>query len=213
VQQGLRGRSCPICASVLKEVYDFFCSWQYQLATQEAAQQAYAETHGFCHFHAWRLEEIGSPRGLSGGLPPLAERTARELREIAGLSREQRPERLAEILPRRADCLACHVRDRAEEEYCRFLMRYLEPAENRKEFSHSQGVCLPHLKAILARDPPAEAADFLLAEQARRLEETAEEMHAYAVKFDARHRDLVTPGEEDATRRVLVHLLGEKDYR
>jgi hypothetical protein len=198
---------------VLKEVHDFFCSWQYQLATREDAQQAYAATHGFCHFHAWRLEEIGSPRGLSSGLPTLAERTAHELRKLSAQDASEWQERVGMLLPRSADCLACQVRDRAEEEYGRFLIRYLSQPEARKEYGRSQGICIPHLRALLVMDPPKEVAEFLLAEQARHLEETAEEMHSYAVKFDTRHPDLLTAGEEDATRRVLVHLLGEKDYR
>jgi GTP-binding protein EngB required for normal cell division len=213
VQAGLRSRSCPICVSVLKEVYDFFCSWQYQLATQEAAQQAYAESHGFCHFHAWALEGIASPRALSLGLPALAERTAREVREIAGQPGPERQERLGDLSPRSADCRACQARDRAADEYGRYLIRWLTEPAARKEYSRSQGICLPHLQSILAMEPPPEVADFLFEEQARHLEETAEEMHSYAVKFEARHRDLFTSGEEDATRRVLVHLLGEREYR
>jgi hypothetical protein len=206
-------------------VREFMAGWQYELATDEAAQEAYASTRGFCRFHAWQLGDMASPRALCAGYPPLVDRTVRSLRAMAGMSPRQSAERLSALLPGASGCRACEAREQSEHEYVRQLLRLLGTAEGRQEYRRSQGVCLPHLQALLAAEPPPEAecggappgplptATFLLEEQARRLEELANDLNGYAVKFDARRRELMSLDERDAANRAVILLTGEPGIR
>jgi hypothetical protein len=76
-----------------------------------------------------------------------------------------------------------------------------------------EGLCLPHLQVALASGPGAEVGKWLIADQTRRLEELAEDMHSYSLKREAFRRGLLNDQEEHAWRRALVQLVGERIAR
>jgi hypothetical protein len=51
---------------------------------------------------------------------------------------------------------------------------------------------------------------FLLAEPARRFEEVAEDMQAFAMKTDAMRRGLLNEDERDAYWRAITHIAGAR---
>jgi hypothetical protein len=71
-------------------------------------------------------------------------------------------------------------------------------------------LCLSHLQAILVDNPPKKIREFLLLEQARHFEDLSEDMHNYTLKRDAIRRGLLNSNEENAWRRALVQLVGER---
>ncbi len=208
-----RTRTCPICAAQGEAIFNFFAQWQYQLATNRLAQREYAATRGFCPAHTWQLGQIASPQGMSLGFVPLIESITGELRRLHNEPAVQAAARLAELQPTAESCAACRVLEEIERSYLAQSLGSLDPTDRPDGLDEAEGLCLPHLQVALARDPGAEIGAWLIADQLRRLEELAEDLHGYSLKREALRRGLLNDREEHAWRRALVQLVGERIAR
>jgi GTP-binding protein EngB required for normal cell division len=204
--QVARSGTCPVCDAQTRAVIDFFAAWQYTLATDEKAQREFAAARGFCHFHTWQFQEIASPQGLSAGYADLIDARTNELRAAL--------EKMAPLTdaPQAETCAACRVAREAQEHALRHLLAQLATTEGRARYEKSAGLCLPHLRAALAR-APAELAEMLTRAQIERLTEISEDMRNYLIKREALRRGLLNANEEKAWRRALVQLVGERNVR
>jgi GTPase SAR1 family protein len=206
-------RSCPICAAQQEALFGFFAHWQYELATKESARRAFTSAGGFCAVHTWQFERIASPSGISIGYAPLLEAAANQLQRLTSASTSEAVQQIGSLIQTTARCPACRVlREVEQAEADKFLQR-LSTAAGRADYQQSVGVCLPHLRAILARDGAADAGPLLIAEQVRHFEETAENMHSYALKHEATRRWLQNHDERTAYWRALTQLIGERNVR
>jgi GTP-binding protein EngB required for normal cell division len=217
-----RSRSCPVCVAQGQALFTFFAQWQYTLATDPTAQRAFAASGGLCPIHTWQFQEMASPQGISEGYAPLIETLAAELtRLLEEGAGERAAALLADRLASSATCPACRlVRETAAEQAAQ-LLAHLVTAEGREDYASSAGLCLPHLQIVLAHleqsgnesSERAAIAGFLLRQQARRLEDLAEDLHSYTLKRDAYRRGLLHQEEADAWRRALIQVVGERAAR
>jgi len=205
------GGACPVCAAQTQALLDLFVETQYALGTAADAQQSFAQAHGFCQVHTWQFQPFTSPQGLSAGLGPLIETVLADLRRII----ETPP---AEIMPQVEArlsapkvCAACRIAEEAQRAAVAHFLQEIETAEGRRRYAHSSGLCLRHLRAILARKPRQQTTSYLLRQQAQRLEEISEDMRSYVLKRAALRRGLTNSDEEGAWRRALVQLVGERN--
>lgn len=205
----LRTRGCPVCRHIEKYVMDFFAQWQYQLATEERAQAEFALELGFCPLHAWQLLAVSSPLGASIGLARLAEQMARHLKTNTGTP--IRGEMVRRLVRDSRNCRVCKLLSQAEMEYIRRLATLIDEAVGRSQYHHSQGVCLRHLGMLLDTVPIIENREFLLAHAAQCFEEDTEDMRNYALKREALRRALQNRNEEDAYRRAMIHIVGDRN--
>jgi len=205
----LQTRGCPVCDYLARVTFEFFCHFQFGLATQERAQQRFAEQRGFCPRHTWQLAAMMSPQDLSTGLPQLVERASVEISNQAAGPREGSA-RLAVWFVSDEQCQVCGRLREAEADFTARLAEFVGGQAGQKEYARSQGVCLRHLDRLLAAVSTAALRQFLLAEAARQFGKLAEDMRAYAIKHEALQRGLATVDEKDAYRRALVHLVGDK---
>jgi hypothetical protein len=201
-------RGCPVCDHLRPITFGFFAHWQYALASDEQAQAQFAAEGGFCAFHAWELEAISSPVGSSVGYPRLVERIARVLAQAAQSPDAERAVR--QLLRQRHTCRACRLLRDAERRYTECLAAFLHAPHNRDTYAQSQGVCLRHLALLLAMWNRDEVVPFLLSHAARRFEELAEDMQAFALKTHALRRTLHNDDETDAYWRAITHIVGAK---
>ncbi len=202
--------TCSICATMQQAVFTFFTQWQYALATDEAAQRAFAAEHGFCAGHTWQFQQLASPQGISTGFAALVEATAAALRQAVGAPSEA-ARSVAGLIAHQQTCTACRVQREAETGQIRQLLDLLTSQDGRERYASSEGICLPHLAVALAApsgDPGV--SDVLMRQAIGRLEEIAEDMRSYALKRDALGRHLAHEQEEQAWKRALVHLVGER---
>ncbi len=206
-RSALAAGTCPLCAAAFDAVYDFLCHWQYALATDAAAQRAFRAAGGFCARHTWLLERVSSPHGLSIGYPPLLDHLADQLQRLAGLPAEAMGERVAALLPRAETCAACRVQARQEQASAEQLAAELATPAGQAALERASGLCLAHLALLLtALDRAATTA--LVRHEARRLADVAEALRSYALKFEARRRELMTAEEEEAPRQALTLVAG-----
>jgi len=206
-----RSGTCPICAAQSRAIFDFFAQWQYTLGREELAQRAFIVTHGFCPAHTWQFQQIAGPEGMSEGYAPLIETLVTELRRVLEESPEQAAAQVEALLPSTETCAACRVLQETETEQIRHLLMQLATPKGRQRYFRSEGLCLPHLRAALAVAPDSEVGPFLVQEQVRHLEEISEDMRTYTLKRDALRRGLLNRQEENAWRRALVQLVGERN--
>ncbi len=206
-------RTCPICVAQSQAVFDFFAGWQYALSTNPEARREFALARGFCHVHTWQFQQIASPLGISEGYAPLIERARDELKQLGGNSSTEVPDRIRALLSDQDSCPACQLIRKVEMERVRQFNEEIAYSEAKEKYIHSQGLCLPHLRAVLDTQPDPEITHFLLDEQSRRLDEISEDMRSFVLKRDALRRGLLNANEKDAWRRALILLSGERTAR
>jgi ribosome biogenesis GTPase A len=205
----LHTRGCPVCDHVEQVAFEFFRHFQYGLVNHERVQRQFAEQHGFCPLHIWQLAGLMSPQGLSDGLPPLVERVAVEISGAAS-SRGATSRGWTEWTVNTDRCQVCLLLRKAETDFTARLGRFVGTQVGQDAYARSQGVCLRHLDGLLGSVPTDALRTFLLNEAARRFGELAEDLRAYALKREALRSGLATGDEEDAHRRALVHIVGDK---
>jgi GTP-binding protein EngB required for normal cell division len=203
-------RTCPICVVQSKTVFDFFAHWQYAVSTHEDSRRAFCAARGFCLVHTWQFQQIASPQGISQSYAPLVENAVAELRLLVGQTPQVGAAQLDTLLPTSESCPACRLlRQTSQTQISRFIALMMTP-EGQERYRRSLGLCLPHLQAALLSSPSQALTDFLLREQADRLEEISEDMHSYVLKRDALRRGLLNTNEEKAWLRALLQLVGER---
>jgi ribosome biogenesis GTPase A len=206
-------RTCPICVAQSRSVFDFFAGWQYELATNPEARREFALARGFCHVHTWQFQQVASPQGISEGYAPIIEQARDELKQLNSSPTGGAVDHIKALLSGPNSCPACQLLRKAEAERVRQFIEQIGDSAAQENYARSQGLCLPHLLAVLEAQPGPEIARFLLDEQSGRLEEVSEDMHSYVLKRDALRRGLLNANEEDAWRRALILLSGERTAR
>lgn len=205
----LKTRSCPACVHLGKVAFHFFTQFQYDLMHDEAAQQRFAETLGFCPLHMWQLEAVCSPVGASVGFARLTERVSQILAARARSPANGHDG--VKLIRDAAECRVCRLLREAERDYLRQLAGFIASPEGRAAYADSQGVCLRHLELWLPFLAGGEGGQFVLHEASRRFEQMAEDMQSFAMKTEASRRWLRNQDEEDAYWRALTHLAGSKN--
>jgi GTP-binding protein EngB required for normal cell division len=197
-------RPCFVCERIAAEMFDFFSKRQYELAMNEAQQRAHAANGGFCSLHTWQYEHIASPHGVCLAYGPLLAAVARHLRSIASSASSPRSmrDRLNDLYPSAARCAACQRTAEAE----KAAVEDLRQNHTAGEF----GLCLLHLGAVLGREADVETARALILEQAGTLDRISQDMQTYALKHDARRRELASDTEWVAYLSGLSLLVGNR---
>jgi len=203
----LRTRGCPVCDLLSERMFDFFCKWQYALASDESAQTAFAASGGFCPFHTWQLVAMASPQGLSVGLPLLMDHLSRELSELASQRNADPHTGWPNHVGR---CTACRFLLSEEHAAILKMTEIVQTQPGLALYRQSQGVCLRHLGLLVSKADGDSLRAELIATTALRCGEWVEDMQNYAMKRDAIRRALMNKEEEDACYRAAIHLAGAK---
>jgi len=206
----LESSTCPICASLSRALLDFFVDLQYSIVISQSARQTLAEHRGLCCQHTWQLQATASPQGISEGYVPLMDSTLAVLRTIERLEAAAAVQQLALFLATPETCPACQLLRKLSNVIVPVLVNQLATTDGRQRYTRGRGLCLPHLRATLSVELPDETAAFLIKSQIRRLEEISEDMRSYTLKREALRRGLHNRDEENAWRRALVQLVGER---
>lgn len=205
----LKTRGCPVCRRITEHAQKFFAHWQYQIGTEDRSQSEFAAELGFCPLHTWQLLAMCSPHGASTGFAKLSERISNQLKEAASLHADG--EFARRLVRDSKNCRVCGLLRQVEDEYIDQLAAQLEDASFRNRYQHSQGVCLRHLGKLMDAVQTADAREFLLSHAAQCFEEDAEDMRSYSLKWEALRRSLNNRNEEDAYRRAVIRMAGERN--
>jgi ribosome biogenesis GTPase A len=202
-------RTCPVCDALSRTVFDFFVSLEGSLIKEAQARNEFAAVRGLCNLHTWQFQNVAAPQDISVGYVPLVEMVAASLKEIAS-DTGQRADAVHHLLPRYESCPACEALKKEQTMQAARFLEYISTPDGQKFYRQSLGLCLPHLQAILELQPSQEIANFLLNEQAEHFNDLADDMRSYTLKRDAIRRGLLNSNEENAWRRAMVQLVGER---
>ncbi len=208
ISKDLRMLGCPVCHHLGEKTLNLLFQWQCAVE-EEPAQQSFAADGGLCSLHTWQLFSVASIYGLSIAYPKLIERV---MEDLAGLI--QIPDSIVNedciFVPMPGTCQICRTLETTEHKYTRDLADYLNREGSRQTYADSRGVCLRHLRMLVAAVPSAETKKFLISEATRRFTEYRNDMQSYAIKHKALRRDIITPNEKNACLLAIIHLVGEK---
>lgn len=207
--QGLRKtRTCPVCDALTRAVFDFFVTLENNLVKEAQARSEFASIHGLCNLHTWQFQNVAAPQDISVGYAPLVETVATALKGIANGDRGAQA--VTHLLSKTEHCPACEALKKEQDSQAARFLAYVSTPDGQKFYRQSLGLCLPHLRNVLLLQPSEEIATFLLNEQAEHFNDLADDMRSYTLKRDAIRRGLMNSNEENAWRRVLVQLVGER---
>lgn len=207
--QGLRKtRTCPVCDALTRAIFDFFVTLESNLIKEAQARSEFASLRGLCNLHTWQFQNVAAPQDISVGYVPFVETVAASLKEIA--NGDGGAEAVNHLLPKYEHCPACEALKKEQTAQAARFLEYISTPDGQKFYRQSLGLCLPHLRAVLALQPSEEIAKFLLNEQAEHFNDLADDMRSYTLKRDAIRRGLMNSNEENAWRRTLVQLVGER---
>lgn len=201
-------RGCPVCKHLIDRASDFFSNWQYKISREEDAQTAFATELGFCPLHTWQLFALCSPHGASVGFATLTEQIAHHLREADATS--IRGKTIQQLVRDSHNCRVCKILHSSETESIRQIAVMIGESDGRSRYHHSQGVCLRHLGMLIDAVSSDEERQFLLSHAALQFEYEAQDMRSFAMKHEALRRALQNSNEQDAYRRAIIHIVGDK---
>lgn len=205
----LKTRGCPVCRQITAYATQFFAHWQYQIGTEERSQSEFAAELGFCPLHTWQLLSMCSPHGASTGFAQLSEEFSHQLKKAATLNVDG--DAVRHLVRSSQNCRVCGLLRQVEEEFISQLAAQLEDTSFRNRYRRSQGVCLRHLGKLMDTVHTEDTRRFLLSHAASCFEEDAEDMQSYSLKWEALRRSLENRNEEDAYRRAVIRMVGERN--
>lgn len=173
-------------------------------------RRALQEAQGLCHRHAWQwTQRRGSPLGVAivyrhllGDLTAALEKQAQTRINV-----RRKPQNIPTGL---APCPVCTAENEAVTRYGQTILARLAHPDLATAYDAAGGLCLPHLRHLLALADDAQARTLLSWQTAiyRRL---LAQLDEFIRKHDHRFRHEPFAAEKDAWTRAVAALTGEAD--
>ena len=198
LRRALARPGCPICRLVRESEEKWIWTLLYEYTGDPRTHAMFSRAAGLCSHHGQLMRRVVEGRRLMtpSGVARLYETAVRELRA-----------QLAVPKRRRDGCPLCSYAERTAGRQVYFLARLLAGEEWRGAFSASQGVCWPHLRALLPH-ASREVRKWALRDFSRRLEKLEHEL----AELQRKQRYDVPEGlsleEADSWREALWRLGG-----
>jgi hypothetical protein len=138
----LREKECPLCFLAEKRVSDFFDGLLYESINDRGFRARFRTEGGFCSFHAHMFADYHDGLAVSLIHKDLLEDECRRL-FVAGTPN-------TDELPSHGSCMVCGFLRKTEEENLEILRKFWDDEEFKAELLGSQGLCIPHFKAVLS---------------------------------------------------------------
>ncbi|MEZ0396216.1 MAG: DUF6062 family protein [Anaerolineales bacterium] len=204
---------CPVCALGQRVSSRYVDSLFYESINDPAARARLRASLGLCYEHAWLLIEARLSDALGQAIlyRDLAKTLLERLPEEGEPLDERALRSLGEALTPEAVCPACESRAQAEQRALQALARSLERRDYLAEFEKSEGLCLPHLRALLQEGGLGrKALAAVLRHQRRRLTNLEGELAEFIRKNDYRFQGEGMGAERDAYQRAAAFLTGRR---
>jgi len=197
--KSLSGPGCPICARTAASLDEWFENLLYESANDRPLRHRFDADRGLCGRHVHALCDAESD-GLGAAI------IYRNVLEaaVASLSALKAPQ------VNEGSCAACdHERD-AESRFVGLVADFLGEEEMRIGMEASQGLCLPHLAAVLARrkDAPRWFIELHRSRSAAFLELMVRYIDSFKLSTEER-RAALSFEEEMAWKRIAPLATGE----
>lgn len=212
---------CAMCTLLLGQADRLLQSILYERWRDQPTHDAIRARHGLCSTHAHQLTQYRGNvqtvaifyRSAVDEVVGILEAMQRDLR-VAPAGRRQRGGRadgaaLAERLNPRGPCIVCAALDETERELVETMVRYFDDDRLHATYEQSDGLCLPHLQAVLAVCADPAALREMIAIQKRAWAELRDDVAAFIAKTAQRDGDVLDPREASGPGRAVRHMPGE----
>lgn len=222
LRRAMRSPGCSICTLLAEAEEEALGQLLDAGRDPDERSQPLPAGGGLCARHAWRLDRLAAGSDAASTLyRELARRALDELETLAArLARE--PERRRAGLVRRlagvrqpaaqlsaARCPACAGREDHERRLVAALAGALGDDGFRHDLGRSDGLCLPHLRRVLARSDRT-GVSVLADLHRRRLAALDRELQDYIRKCDWSHRHEPKGEEQTAWIRAIARFSGNQ---
>jgi hypothetical protein len=134
---------CPICTLMATGIERYFDSLLYEYVNDIGMREKFRQDFGFCNYHTYQF--ISYNDGLAIAL------THRDLL-IEVLRRLDTPRGTQALLKRDTNrCEVCELALKLEDNNLTIMLSHLPDEKFQQRFRASEGLCLPHYKALLVR--------------------------------------------------------------
>lgn len=190
---------CPICGQIRSSLDDWYENLLYESANDRPLRHRFDAENGLCARHAHRLCESNDGLGAA-----IVYRTILE-RAVAALGKGSSPPLNV------GKCVACDHEENAEGRYVGLVADFLDEEDVRIGLSASDGLCLPHVAAVLRlrRDPPSWFLELHRANCAELLEVLVRYIDCQKLSTEARKAALSFE-DEMAWKKLAPLLTGEE---
>jgi hypothetical protein len=228
LREALQQPGCALCRLEAAAVERFLDGLLYAQVNDPESRDRIRRARGFCPEHTWQLLRPGASLGIAilthdvlssllkvleaGEFEALPRLSMRRVQEA--LDRAQPTSATAALLAALApqgECPACHQARSMRQVYLGTLLEDLLGSDGLlAHFEASDGLCLPHLRAALARITDPEVFEALLSAQRAIWRRLAEDLGEFIRKTDYRFRDEPRGVEGDAWLRAVAALAGSR---
>lgn len=213
LHDALKAGGCPLCRLAHKAGARYLDTLNYEGVNDPGLRQALRAARGLCRDHAWRLARLrGSPLSIAIIYRNIINDliNALESREPATIRRSAGRRGLVARLGGTAECPACLVEKEATHRAAETFLAHLEDPEIAGTYEQAGGLCLPHLRDVLAR-AGEEQARLLQGWQLAIYRGLQGELSEFIRKHDHRFRDEPFGSEADSWKRAMAGLAGEHE--
>ncbi len=215
---------CPVCRCVTRGSRSYLDALLYEQVTDPDTRRAIRASWGFCNWHTWMLLEVehaifGSAL-IYAELVKLALSRTERLGERAGRPRlrgwlstllggRRRPSSVEGYLGR-AECPACAAAADTERRYLATVVTFIDDGDLATAYAQSDGLCVPHLFAVLEHDGERRQARVLVDRTREKWARLGQEISSFVSKHDYRNHEPYTQAEAASYARAFEMLAGAK---
>lgn len=217
---------CAMCSLLRRDVDRAIDGMVYGFMDTQEMRDAFSQARGLCSEHGWQLKQnkFGNVLGISKLYAAtltevLSIIEAAPLPDVPAPSRLERllsgdrrisSSPLADQLEPEARCMVCVRIDEREVDYAAMFDRFMTEPRFQQTFEESDGLCLPHLRAVLRRMSDPARIETLLSIQARKWAELRAQVESFAAKQNYEHIDELTKAEGDSWVRAIAFMGGDR---
>lgn len=204
--KSLSQSGCPVCNQTSSALDDWYESLLYESANDRPLRHRFDAANGLCARHAHRLNGPNDGLGTAVIYRTVLERT------VEALGKKSSPPL------HKGDCVACEAEADAEGRYVSLVADFLDEDDMRKGLEGGQGLCMPHLAAVLAllKEARQDAPDWFYSlherQSAKLLEIIVRYIDCQKLSTEERRQKL-SFDEEMAWKSIAGLLTGSRDSR
>ena len=215
---------CPVCRCVIRDSRSYLDALLYEQVTDPDTRRAIRVSWGFCNWHTWMLLEVEHSIFGSALIYEELVKLALSRTELLGERAERTRPRgwLSTLLGRRrrsssvmgyrgrAECPACAAAADTERRYLATLVTFIDDGDLTAAYARSDGLCVPHLFAVLEHDGERREARALVDRTREKWARLGQEISSFVSKHDYRNHEPYTQAEAASYARAFEMLAGAK---
>ena len=202
ILDSFKEKGCPLCFLVDRSVKSFFKAFLSELVLDNGMTVRLNKSKGFCERHGFSLLKHGDSLATAITYNVLVDDLLAELKKTGSVK--------SKFFNQEGKCPACEAYNGSDERYTDAFVLYAGEDEFLEAYKKSTGVCVPHLKKLLAKAKDKELLKKLVEIHITFYGKLNEELLSMIRKNDYRYSKEPWGTEKDAWIRVVEKFVGRQ---